>query len=98
MPFWCMALWWAYHALQDYDEAAALARRACRVAPGNPSLRRQLAVSLHMLGDSEASNALTEYLKVMPGATVADARHIPSKNSQHLERFLDALRALGLPE
>ncbi|MXN66558.1 adenylate/guanylate cyclase domain-containing protein [Stappia sp. GBMRC 2046] len=99
LPFWYMALWWAYHALEDYEEAAALARRACRIAPGNPSLRRQLAVSLHMLGDEEAArNALAEYLKLMPNATVADARHIPSKNLEHLERFLDALRALGLPE
>jgi len=99
VPFWCMALWWAYHALQDYEEAAALARRACRVAPDNPSLRRQLMVSFHMLGDAEAAaNARTEYLRVMPGARVEDARHIPSKNVAHLERFLDALRAQGLPE
>ena len=99
LPFWYMALWWAYHGLQDYDEAATLSRRACRVAPGNPSLRRQLAVALHMLGDAEAArNAMAEYLKLMPNATVADARHIPSLNPQHLERFLDALRALGLPE
>ncbi|NRG18264.1 adenylate/guanylate cyclase domain-containing protein [Rhizobiales bacterium] len=98
LPFWYMTLWWAYHALQDYEEAAALARRACRVAPGNPSLRRQFAVSLHMLGDDEAAhNALAEYLKLMPKATVDDARHIPSKNREHLERFLAALRALGLP-
>lgn len=99
LPFWYMALWWAYHTLEDYEEAAALARRACRIAPGNPSLRRQLAVSLHMLGDEEAArNALTEYLKLMPEATVEDARHIPSKNREHLERFLVALRELGLPE
>ncbi len=99
MPFWYMALWWAYHGLHDYEEAAALARRACRIAPGNPSLRRQLAVSMHMLGDQEAAdNALTEYLRLMPSATVSDARHIPSKNAEHLERFLAALRELGLPE
>jgi adenylate cyclase len=99
MPFWYMTLWWAYHGLQDYDEAAALARRACRIAPGNPSLRRQLAVSLHMLRDHEAAdNAMKEYLRLMPGATVSDARHIPSKNAEHLERFLSALRELGLPE
>jgi tetratricopeptide (TPR) repeat protein len=94
-----MALWWAYHGLHDYEEAAALARRACRIAPGNPSLRRQLAVSMHMLGDQEAAdNALTEYLRLMPSATVSDARHIPSKNAEHLERFLAALRELGLPD
>lgn len=99
LPFWYMALWWAYHAVQDYEEAAALARRGLRAAPGNPSLRRQLAVSLHMLGDADAAgNALAEYLRLMPRATVADARYIPSKNRQHLERFLDALRELGLPE
>ncbi len=99
MPFWYLTLWWAYHGLHDYEEAAALARRACRIAPGNPSLRRQLAVSLHMLGDQEAAdNALKEYLHLMPGATVSDARHIPSKNAEHLERFLTALRELGLPE
>jgi len=99
IPFWYMALWWAYHGLQDYEEAAALARRACRIAPGNPSLRRQLAVSMHMLGDQEAAdNALKEYLRLMPGATVSDARHIPSKNAEHLERFLSALRELGLPD
>lgn len=99
MAFWYMALWWAYHGLQNYEEAAALARRACRIAPENPSLRRQLAVSLLMLGDEEAAhNALKEYLRLMPDATVSDARHIPSKNADHLERFLSTLRELGLPE
>lgn len=99
VPFWYMALWWAYHTLQDYDEAAALARRGCQIAPGNPSLRRQLAVSLHMLGERDAAaEALAAYLRLMPAATVADVRHIPSKNRQHLERFLNALRELGLPE
>ena len=99
LAFWYMTLWWAYHSLQDYEEAAALARRACRIAPANPSIRRQLAVSLRMLGDEEAAqNAIKEYLRLMPGATVSDARPIPSKSVEHLERFLTALRELGLPE
>jgi tetratricopeptide (TPR) repeat protein len=85
--------------LQDYEEAAALARRSCRIAPGNPSLRRQLAVSLHMLGDQEAAqNAFAEYLRLMPDARVSDAKPIPSKKIEHLERFQSALRELGLPE
>ena len=99
LPFWCMTIYWAYHTLQDYEEAAAAARRGCRIAPGNPSLRRQLAVALHMLGDEEGSReAIDAYRKVMPNARVEDARYIPSKNQMHLERFLDALRELGLPE
>jgi len=98
MPYWLMGLFWAYHSLQDYEQAAAVARRAIRAAPQNPSFRRQLAVAYQKLGlAEECQEALDQYLALAPGSTVDDARNIPSRNQQHLERFVEALHEAGLP-
>ena len=99
VPFWTMAIFWALHTVQDYATAAAMVRRALRIAPDNPSLRRQLAVAFHCLGDREAAaRAFADYRDLDPDGRVSDSRRIPSRNPAHLDRFLDALRALGLPE
>ncbi len=99
MPFWLMGLFWAYHALQDYEAAAATAQRAAAIAPDNPTFRRQLAVAFHMLGRPDESRAaLARYLELSPNATLDDARAIPSRNRDDLDRFVEALRQIGVPE
>lgn len=99
MPFWLMGLYWAYHSLQDYEEAAATAQHAIRIAPENPTFRRQMAVAMHMLNrPDESKAALAEYFRLSPNATLNDARAIPSRNRGHLERFVEALKQIGVPE
>jgi adenylate cyclase len=99
MPFWLTGLYWAYHSLQDYDEAAGVALRGIRIAPRNPTFRRQLVAAYSVLGRMEESReALDDYLDLEPGATTETVRYIPSRNKQHLERFIEALRQAGLPD
>ena len=99
LPFWLMGLFWAYHSVQDYEEAAVTAQRAVRAAPDNPTFRRQLLVAEWMLGRmNEAEAALAGYLALDPNATVDDSRFIPSRNKQHLERYVQILIDAGVPE
>ena len=99
MPYWLMGLFWAYHSLQNYKEAAAIALRAIRIAPENPTFWRQLTVAYYMLDRLEESKeALEHYLELAPGATVDNARNIPSRNRQHLERFIEILKKAGVPK
>jgi TolB-like protein len=99
MPFWLTGLYWAYHSLQDYNEAAGVALRGIRIVPRNPTFRRQLAAAYSLLGRmDESREALDDYLDLEPGATTETVRYIPSRNKQHLERFIEALRQAGLPD
>jgi tetratricopeptide (TPR) repeat protein len=99
MPFWLMGLVWANHVLARYEEAASAARRAIRIAPNNPTFRRQLASALALQGRlDDAREALAQYLRLEPDHTIADASKVPTRVPEHLERFLDGLRKAGLPE
>ncbi len=99
MPFWLMGVFWAYHSLQDYEKALAVARQGVRIAPENPTYRRQVAVACAMLGRTDdCREAVSEYLRISPSAVVEDARKIPARNQQTLERFLQALKLAGVPE
>ena len=99
MTIWLMGLFWAYHVLARYEEAAETARRAIRIAPDNPTFRRQLASASAMLGRlDDAREAITEYRRLEPDHTIADARKIPSKVPEHLDRFIEGLRKAGLPD
>ncbi len=99
MPFWLMGLIWANHARARYEEAAGAARRAIRIAPNNPTFRRQLASALALQGRlDDAREALAQYLRLEPDHTIADASRIPTRVPEHLERFLDGLRKAGLPD
>jgi adenylate cyclase len=99
MSFWLMGLFWGYHALERYEEAADVAQRAIRIAPNNPTFRRQLASSLALLGRmDEARVAVQEYLRLEPDHTIADASKVPTKIPEHLDRFVEGLRKAGLPE
>jgi TolB-like protein len=99
MVFWTMGLYWAYHCMARYDEAAETARRGIRLAPHNPTFRRQLASALWSLGrEEEARCAVKDYLEIAPGHTTADAGKVPSRDREPVDRFVEALRMAGLPD
>jgi adenylate cyclase len=99
MAFWYMGLFWAHHAERRYDDAVRTAREAIRMAPGNPTFRRQLASALANLGRvDEARVALADYLRLEPDHTTADAAKVPTRVPEHVERFVEGLRRAGLPE
>ncbi len=99
MALWIMGRFWANFIDRRYEEAVKTAKKAIRLAPNNPTYRRQLATSYAMMNRiDEAQAALQEYLRLEPNHTIADSRKIPSKIPEHLERFIDGLRKAGLPE
>ena len=99
MVFWLMGLFWAYHALERYDDAVATAKQAIRLAPQNPTFRRQLASALAWLGRmEEAQAAVEDYLALEPTHTTKDAGMVPSNVPEHLTRFVEGLRRAGLPD
>ncbi len=99
MAFWIMGRVWANFVDGRYEEAVKTAQQAIRLAPNNPTYRRQLAASYAMMDRiDEAQAAIQEYLRLEPNHTVADSKKVPTKIPEHLERFLDGLRKAGLPE
>jgi adenylate cyclase len=99
MGTWMMGEFWAHYALESYEHALRIADAALRLAPGNPTYRRQRAAALAMLGrDDEARSAMADYLTLEPNHTLADVGRLPSKNTEYLARFIEGLRRAGLPE
>ena len=100
IPLWLVGRTWAYWASERYAEALASAREFIRLAPDNPTARRQLAACYAATGQVEKARlALTDYLRIEPNHTAQDIRgRLPSRNAAHVERFVDALRAAGLPD
>ena len=97
--FWIMGRVWANFIDGRYEEAVKTAQQAIRLAPNNPTYRRQLAASYAMMDRiDEAQAAIQEYLRLEPNHTVADSKKVPTKIPEHLERFLNGLRRAGLPE
>jgi TolB-like protein len=99
IPMWLMGRFWAYWEAERYVEAAATAAEFVRLAPDNPTARRQLAASYTMNGDGEmAAQAMREYLEIEPAHTAVNIRgRLPARNPASVERFIDALCAAGLP-
>lgn len=99
LEFWMMGLFWAYHASQRYEEAVATAQKSIRIAPNNPTFRRQLAAAYAWLDrPAEARQAVADYLQLEPSHTLADAAKVPSRIAEHVGRFVEGLRRAGLPE
>ena len=97
--FWRMGEFWGYYAEARYEEAAEAAQRGIRLAPQNPTFRRQLAAAYAMQDRmDEATAALVEFQRLEPHHTLADAAKVPCSVPEHLERFVEGLRRAGLPE
>jgi adenylate cyclase len=99
MAVWLMGQFWAEFALARDEDALRTSQEALRLAPDNPTYRRQRAAALSSLGRmEEAKVAIADYLSLEPDHTIADVSRIPARNLTHLARFVDALRKAGFPE
>jgi len=97
-PLWLIGAFWAFWSDEQYQDAILIAKKIVRLAPDNPTGRRQLAASYVATEQMDkAKLALADYLQLEPKHTAADIR-VPSKNPEPLQRFVDALRSAGLPE
>ena len=88
---------WAYFVAQRYDQAIqALEERT----PKTGFTHLMLAVNYAKVGrEEDASASMSKFRALEPGYSItAAARTEPFKDQQDLAHYLDALRAVGLPE
>ena len=81
-------------------EALEHLERSLRLNPSVPGPYRIRAACLSELGRmEEARAALAEFLRFVPGASIASMRaQVPLKNPDDFDRYAGALRRIGLPE
>jgi adenylate cyclase len=96
--FYLLAL--ATFLVGRYEEALTHLEQSVRLNPNIPGPYRIRASCLSELGRlDEARAALSEFLRFVPGATIASMRaQLPMKNPADFERYARALRRIGLPE
>jgi tetratricopeptide (TPR) repeat protein len=97
---WLYLLAFAIFLVGRYGEALEHVDRSLRLNPNIPGAHRNRAACLSELGRiEEARAALAEFLRLVPGATIASMRaQLPLKNPDDFERYAGALRRVGLPE
>ena len=97
---WFYLLGFATFLTGRYGEALEHIERSVRLNPSIPGPYRLRAACLSELGRmEEARAALAEFLRFVPGATIASMRaQLPLKNPDDFERYASALRRIGLPE
>ncbi len=89
----------AYFLLGQHEEAIALMNRALTRAGGFLPLRLHLAVLYQELGlQEEAKAEVTVALKTFAWASIEETRQRSLYKGALLERFLDSLRKVGMPE
>lgn len=89
----------AHEILQDYDNAAALYRRALLERPNANWIYRNLATSLSGAGRiDEARQAFAEMLRSYPDLTVSKFKQAMVFSGTTLDRMAENLRKLGLPD
>jgi adenylate cyclase len=81
-----------------YEEALRTAETSLRENASVPGAYRVRAASLSELGRiDEARSALTDFLRLVPDATVASTRaQVPLKGAGDLDRYVAALKRAGL--
>jgi tetratricopeptide (TPR) repeat protein len=97
---WFYLLGFATFMAGRHGEALEHLDRSVRLNPNIPGPYRLRAACLSELGRmEEARAALAEFLRFVPGATIASMRaQLPLKNPDDFERYAGALRRVGLPE
>jgi Flp pilus assembly protein TadD len=97
---WLYLLGFATFMAGRQGEALEHVERSVRLNPNIPGPYRLRAACLSELGRmEEARAALAEFLRFVPGATLASMRaQLPLKNPDDFERYAGALRRIGLPE
>ncbi len=89
----------AHEILEEYDEAAALYRRALVERPNAVWIYRALAAVLSGAGlIEEAKQALAEVLRNYPDLTISKIRQAMVHSDAALDRMAENLRRLGLPD
>jgi adenylate cyclase len=89
----------AHEIAQEYDEAAALYRRALEERPHAAWIYRNLASSLAGAGRmEEARTAFAEMARSYPGLTATHFRQAMVFSASTLDRMIDNLKKLGLPD
>ncbi len=96
-PDWYLwNLGWAQYFAEDYEGALASIEKMNGVPD---RLRRTLAPILLRLGrDDEARTMMGEFLADNPDYDIEEAKSAPFTDKQFHNRWLDDLRALGVPE
>lgn len=99
IPLWLMGKVWAHWAAARYDDALIAALEFVRLAPDNPTARRQLAACYSITGQiGNARQLVKEYLQLEPDHTAVNIRgRLPSNNPATVELFIGALCDAGLP-
>ena len=97
---WYTAMGWAALGAERFDEAMDLAKKGLSLGTGFVDTQGVLASACGHAGRiDEASAALDDYIRRLPGVTASDPRLIrPFKRPADQERFLVGLRKAGLPE
>lgn len=89
----------AHEILGDYDNAAALYRRALLERPNASWIYRNLASSLSGAGRiDEARKAFAEMLRSYPDLTISKYKQAMVFSGATLDRMAENLRKLGLPD
>jgi adenylate cyclase len=89
----------AHEVAQDYDKAAALYRRGLEERPHAKWIYRHLASSLSGAGRmEEAKEAYAQMLRSYPDLTASKFRQAMVFSAAALDRMVDNLRKLGLPD
>ena len=89
----------AHEILQDYDNAAALYRRALLERPNASWIYRNLASTLSASGRiDEAKLAFAEMLRSYPDLTISKYKQAMVFSGTTLDRMAENLRKLGLPD
>jgi adenylate cyclase len=94
---------WAHFQAQEYEEALNWAQRSVESGPHWLMGERMLIASMVMVGrDNDAKQLTADYLRRLPGASLASMRLRMLRWFGHpdefVERYLDAFRKAGLPE
>ena len=99
IQMWLMGKFWVYWEAKRYPQAMAAAFEFMRLAPENPTARRQLAAAYSISGNAEQAHQLMqEYLRLEPDHSAVNIRgRLPARNSATVELFIDALCEAGLP-
>jgi adenylate cyclase len=89
----------AHEISQEYDEAAALYRRALQERPNARWIYRNLAACLSGAGHmEEAQQAYAELMRSYPDLTVSKFKQAMVFSPTAIGRMVENLRKLGLPE
>jgi adenylate cyclase len=89
----------AHEVAEEFDEAAALYRRALEERPHASWIYRNLASSLAGAGRiEEAKAAFAEMIRAYPGLTISKFKQAMVFSGPTLNRMADNLRKLGLTE